>query len=475
MMWEHDCCILARIGLISLMSNQADSVVIGKLADDSGTYRRGAVWISNGKITDVRFGDRLTEGIDADRVINRSESFLLPGFIDAHVHCYSEQGEGMYAATSAAAAGGVTTIVEMPFDAGGPVKNAEVLKQKQDIVHKEANVDVALLGTLWPGGGWREADSMVEAGAIGFKVSTFHTDSHRFPRTSDAELLNTMAAIAANSTTLCVHAENNEIVQELSAQAQHENPFDPMTHVITRPPVSESLGVLTAMEIAADKGAALHLCHMSIPRAIKLADWWRNDGADITLETCPQYLTFTSEDMHTQGARLKVNPPLRSQELVSGLWNGLEKGLVPVISSDHAPWQLEKKSDPEILKNSSGVPGVQTLGIVPLGHALRVDPNPSGLFHNVVKALTEGPATRFGLGERKGKIAPGYDADLVLYTPNENYEITDEEQKSNAGWTPFAGIRPGGKIEATFLRGRQIFSGEKGEVKTGHGQFQSRR
>lgn len=457
------------------MNQIIDSAVIGKIADAKGNYRRGAVLISGEKIVDVIYGDDPLSSVEARHVVDGGDAFLLPGFVDAHVHCYSEEGEGIDAATRAAAAGGVTTIIEMPFDASGPVKNAEVLKQKQSIVYDEANVDVALLGTLWPGGGWREADSMVEAGAIGFKVSTFHTDSNRFPRTSDAELLNTMAAIAANNTTLCVHAENNEIVQDLSAQAQKENPFDPMTHVITRPPVSESLGVLTAMEIAADRGAALHLCHMSIPRAIKLAQWWRNDGADITLETCPQYLMFTEDDMNTHGARLKVNPPLRSREHVDGLWDGVRRGLVPVISSDHAPWHLDKKSNPEVLKNSSGVPGVQTLGIVPLGQALKDDPNPSGEFHNVVQAISEGPANRFGLGDRKGRIAIGYDADLVLYNPDRDFEITDDEQKSNAGWTPFAGLRPGGRVEKTILRGREIYSAQTGQVSSGSGELQTRR
>lgn len=457
------------------MNQNIDSAVIGKLADADGNYRRGAVLIAEEKILDVVFGSDPLSGVKAKHIVDGGDAFLLPGFVDAHVHCYSEEGEGIDAATRAAAAGGVTTIIEMPFDSGGPVKNAEVLKQKQEIVYGEANVDVALLGTLWPGGGWREADSMVEAGAIGFKVSTFHTDSDRFPRTSDAELLNTMAAIAANQTTLCVHAENNEIVQELSAQAQKENPLDPMTHVITRPPVSESLGVLTAMEIAADRGASLHLCHMSIPRAIKLAEWWRNDGADITLETCPQYLMFTKDDMNTQGARLKVNPPLRSREHVNGLWDGVRNGLVPVISSDHAPWHLEMKSNPEVLKNSSGVPGVQTLGIVPLGQSLKDDQNPSDEFHNVVRAISEGPADRFGLGDRKGRIAVGYDADLVLYNPDTGYEITDDEQKSNAGWTPFAGMRPGGRVEKTILRGKEIYSAQTGQVSAGSGELQTRR
>lgn len=324
------------------------------------------------------------------------------------------------------------------------------------------------------GGGWRQAESLAEAGAVGFKVSLFHTDTHRFPRVDDAELLSVMSAVAEVDRTLCVHAENNEIVQHLSAVEKRSNPRDPLTHVRTRPPVSESLGVLTAMEIAHDRGTRLHLCHMSISRAVKLAEWWRNDGADISLETCPHYLTFTAEDMNAQHGRLKINPPLRDQENVEGLWQGLGEGLIPVLSSDHAPWPLSKKDDPEILKNASGAPGVQTVAIMPLGESLRRDSNPSGLFDRTVMALTSGPAERFGLGDRKGSLKPGYDADIMIYRPDSEYTVSDEEQFSNAGWTPYAGMKPGGCVTKTFLRGREIWDAASAMVAGPQGELVTR-
>lgn len=448
---------------------EADHVIIGALADERGHYARGAVWIGDDTVRAVTHGEPTAEQLAGLQVTDVGSAYVLPGAIDAHVHSYSYEGEGLLAATQSAAAGGVTTIIEMPFDKSGPVKDVDAVRKKQDIVAQDAVTDVALLGTLWPGGGWREAENMAAVGVVGFKVSLFHTDANRFPRVDDSELLDVMAAVTDVDLTLCTHAENNEIVQHLSAVEQSSNPYDPLTHIRTRPPVSESLGVLTAMEIAHDRGTRLHLCHMSIPRAIKLAERWREDGADISLETCPQYLTFTAEDMVREGGRLKVNPPLRPADQVEGLWRGVEGGLVPVIASDHAPWPLSMKTNPEILKNGSGVPGVQTLTTVSLGSALQRDSDPSGLFHNAVQALSAGPAARFGIADRKGRLAAGYDADIMIYRPDHKYVITEEEQLSNAGWTPFAGMQPGGYVEMTFLRGRKIFDRAAGELTTGKG------
>jgi allantoinase len=441
-----------------MTSRDSDQVIIGTLADANGSYGPGAVWMAGEKITGVTHTVPEESELSGLTVTDATGAYVLPGAIDAHVHCYSYNGEGMFAATRAAAAGGVTTIVEMPYDETAPVKNVDRLNEKRQIVADEAVTDVALLGTLWPGGGWREAGPMADAGAVGFKVSLFHTHPDRFPRVDDSELLDTMSAVTDVNRTLCVHAENNEVVQHLSKIEAKSNPYDPLTHIRTRPPVSESLGVLTAMEIARDRGTKLHLCHMSIPRAINLCRWWCEDGADITLETCPHYLTFRVEDMKSQGGLLKINPPLRDGDSVDGLWRGIVDGLVPVISSDHAPWPLSMKEDAKILTNKSGVPGVQTVAIVPLGKAFAIDPDPSGLFHNVVKAVTAGPADRFGFGHRKGRLVPGYDADIMIFRPDTDYEITNEEQKSNAGWTPYAGMHPGGFVETTFLRGRRIWN-----------------
>lgn len=439
-------------------------VVVGRIRLDDGTYGPGAVWTDGQNIARVTPGRPEPSATEGYRVIDVGESFVLPGAIDAHVHCYSALEEGMAVATRSAAAGGVTTIVEMPFDADGPINTVERLEYKKGLVDSEAVTDVAVLGTLAPDGGWRQAAALAEGGVVGFKLSLYHTDSFRFPRIDDAELMSAFGAIAETGLTVCVHAENNEIVQELSARAQLEDPLDPLTHVRTRPPVSETLGALTAMEIAHAQGTRLHLCHMSVPRAIDLARWFRDNGTDVTAETCTHYLTFTAEDMTTQGARLKINPPLRERADVEGMWERVADGSVQLLTSDHAPWPIERKLDKEILKNASGAPGVEMLPTLCLGEALRRDPDPSGLFDTVVTALTSAPAERYRFGDRKGRLAPGHDADLMVFTPDADYEVTDESQHSNAGWTPYAGLRPGGRVTLTLSRGEVVWDASTGTV-----------
>lgn len=399
---------------------------------------------------------------------------MLPGGVDAHVHSLSHCGEGITAATSAAAAGGVTTIVEMPFDATGPINDRDRLLAKQDLVNDEAVVDVAMLGTLAPAGGWREAEALADNGVVGFKVSLFLTDSIRFPRINDYELLHVMQASSDTGRTLCTHAENNEIVQSLLEIEGASNPTDPQAHSRTRPPISETLGVLTALEIAANHGTALHVCHLSLPRSIDLVSWYQSQGADVTLETCPHYLSFTEADLDRQRGDLKINPPLRTAADRDGLWNRLGSGAVAVVSSDHAPWPRKFKDHDHILNNHSGAPGVETLVAVTLGGAIRRDPDLSTL-GTVVDALTAGPAKRFGIDHRKGSLEVGKDADIMVFSPDTDVRIDGSALHSNAGWSPYAGMAPGGIVTHTISRGDVVWTREGGLTgRAGRGKILTR-
>ena len=452
---------------------QETLIVRGKIRTETGDWRRGEVRIAGETILTVRELDANGEGAAAGtaEVIDVGDAFVLPGAVDAHVHSLSHHGEGIDAATSSAAAGGVTTILEMPFDHSGPINSRDRLLAKQDLANDEARIDIGLLGTLAPGGGWREADTLAENGAVGFKVSLFDTNAFRFPRISDRELLDVMAAVRGAGRTLCVHAENNEIIKARIQEELDAGSNDPQVHTRTRPPVSETLGALTAMEVAAETGAALHLCHLSLPRSVDLLRWYREQGADITMETCPHYLTFTSGDLDEQRGRLKINPPLRSSEDREGLWQRLASGDIPVISSDHAPWPTELKDKERMLDNSSGAPGVQNVVAVALGGALRR--NPSGaLFAQIVDALTLAPARRYGLDDRKGSLAPGKDADVIVFDPSRDTTIEAATQLSNAGWTPYAGYAPGGQVTHTISRGQVVYTTDAGlTVAAGRGRL----
>lgn len=442
---------------------QPDLVIAGRIRLADGGWGRGEVWVAGERICAVREVTAPGEASASTgaRRIDVGDDFVLPGAVDAHVHCLSHSGEGVAAATRAAAAGGVTTIVEMPFDGSGPIDHLDRLLRKQDLVHSEALVDVALLGTLTPGGGWRHADSLAEGGVVGFKVSLFLTDPERFPRTSDYELLDVMSAVRSVGSTLCTHAENNEVVEGLLALERVGEPGDAQAHTRSRPPVSETLGVLTALEIAADKGAALHLCHLSLPRSIDLVNWYQSQGTDVTLETCPHYLTFTAADLDTQRGRLKINPPLRDAADRVGVWERLENGSVNVVSSDHAPWPVALKNHDRILENRSGAPGVETLTAVALGQALTRDPQLS-TFGAVVDALTIAPARRFGLDARKGSLAAGKDADIMVFSPDADHPVEEDALHSNAGWSPYHGMTLGGRVRLTLSRGRQVWNADSG-------------
>lgn len=444
--------VTARDLAATAFNGLIDTAVRGLVQRPDGGWRLADVLVSGGVIAGIT-----APGVmPARKLIDQGTAYLVPGMVDAHVHSLSHHGEGIAAATRAAAAGGVTTIIEMPYDGAGPIANTDRFHRKVDLANEEAHIDVALLGTALPGGGWREIESLVEAGAAGFKVSIFHTDSERFPRVHDGELLDVFQAIAGADSTVCVHAENNDIIKHLIERYRPEG-ADPLAHIRSRPEVAETLGVLTVLEIGRAAGARVHMCHTSLPRSVDLVNAWASEGADVTMETCPHYLLLDDSDMRSQGTRLKINPPLRTAAAREGLWERLESGRIDVISSDHAPWPIELKIQPNVFDNSSGAPGVQTIYPLVLAEAYRRSPK---AFDAAIQTMTVNPATRYGLAGTKGSIAPGYDADIVAFNPNTTWKVDVSDMRSNAGWTPYEGFEVPGTVELTMSRGKVVYDGE---------------
>jgi allantoinase len=439
----------------------SDFAITGVLRYPDGSWRPGEVVASDGVITHV--GEPTGQPI---RRIDVGRARLLPGIIDSHVHCLSSPAEGITAATRAAAAGGVTTIVEMPFDKAGPINSVERLHAKQAMAAEQAVVDVALLATLAPHGGWSAASDLAKEGACGFKVSLFNTDPHRFPRIDDAELIDVFAAIADTGRTVCVHAENDEIVHALIRRMRDAGETSPPAHARSRPPISETQGVLSVLETAWYTGARAHLCHLSVPRSVDLVRRWALDGADVSLETCPHYLVFTEDDVAAQGGRLKINPPVRSAEAQAGLWDRLCSGEIDIVGSDHAPWPLADKSHANMFDNHSGVPGVETMVPFVLGAALARSEKD---FDAALKAMTSAPAARFGLAARKGALAEGMDADVTVFDPAQPWKVDESRLHSNAGWSPYHGRTSSGRIALTVVRGNVVYDGAAVVGEPGYG------
>jgi len=432
-----------------------DLSIAGRIVKGSGQPVRGEIRVVGGRIVEVRDGEPAPGS--AARLIDVKGAYLFPGVIDCHVHSGSTTAEGIRALTRAAAAGGVTTVVDMPYDVEAPVVSPEILAAKRDKVLREALVDVALLGTVRPGTGGIDVGPLVEAGAVGFKLSLFGTDPHRFPRIPDDQFLEVLAAIREHGSVACVHAENEEIIKPLLARARESGDPSPLGHCRSRPPVSETQAVLTALEYAREMRAPLHLCHLSLARSVDLARSYAAEGLSVTTETCPHYLCFSEEDMERQGGRLKINPPLRAPVEVAGLWERLLAGGIDVVASDHAPWQLSDKTRPLIFDNHSGAPGTETLvNVLAAGLLARGED-----LNRLSDLLAAAPARIFGISHAKGALAPGMDADVMAFDAARPFALDEGELHSNAGWSPYHGMAFPGRVVLTVSRGDVVWDGSQ--------------
>lgn len=421
--------------------------ISGQILDADGVARRAGLVVCDGEI------EAVTDPGGADHEFG--EALLLPGAVDVHVHTRSYAGEGIEACTRAAAAGGVTTIVDMPYDAAGPVDSPAAFAAKVADVQREAVIDVALWATVPPRGPVEHVAELVAAGAAAFKLSTFETHPQRFPRIPDDQLLRAFAAIAQAGGLAGVHAENDEIVRAgIAAQLAAGHGGDPLAHARSRPPVAEEEAIVRCLELARATGVALHVCHVTTARGVALVARARAEGVDVSAETCPHYLLLDETELTRRGGEAKINPPLRAAPLPA---DGLD-----LISSDHVGWPPERKHGPDIFSLASGAPGVELI-VALVADAL----GPAA----VARLVAEAPARRFGLWPRKGNLAPGADADVLVLDPDAEWEIDPARLVTAAGWSPYAGRRVRGRVIAAFSRGRQVCNGERVLGEPGHGRF----
>ncbi len=380
------------------------------------------------------------------------DALILPGGVDVHVHTRSSPDEGIEACTRAAAAGGVTTIVDMPYDHSGPIETPDAFAAKAAAVEREAHIDVALWATVPPRGPIEHVAELVAAGAAAFKLSTFETHPERFPRIPDGQLLAAFEQIAAAGGLAGVHAENDEIVRAgIAAEQAAGRSGDPLAHARSRPPVAEHEAIARCLEFARATGVRLHVCHVSTPRGVALI---RAAGLDVTAESCPHYLLLDESELARRGGEAKINPPLRAAPLPPA---GID-----LIASDHVGWPRARKHGEDIFALASGAPGVEL--IVPLIHDAL---GPSAL----VRLVCEAPARRFGLWPRKGSLLPGADADLMVLDPALEWEIRAATLVTPAGWSPYEGRTVRGRVLATFSRGVEVWDGQTVTGAAGEGAF----
>lgn len=395
---------------------------------------------------------------------------ILPGMVDMHFHCRvpgRTEREDFDTATMAAAAGGITTLVEMPIAKPSP-HTGETFRQRRNYAERRAVIDFGLYGA----GATRDADQareLAEAGATAFKIFLHDPPQGRedeFAGLCAADTATLYQSFAANRPTgllTAVHCEDNDLIRVRTAECAYHGPA---AHRYTRPPQVEELAILRA-GLAAGNGR-VHICHLTSLEGLRAVCYLQEAGVQVTAETCPQYLFFDASLEDTYGAAVKVNPPLRELPHRQALLDGLRQGAILAVASDHAPFLLAERTSVDLLQAPSGIPGAEMFGPLMIDGALR------GLysFPQVAEWTAAAPARLLGFSA-KGGLAPGQDADLLIVDPQDNYVLDPEKcfTRSKSSLAPFAGRKLRGRIRQVLVRGQTVMENNVIRVSPGYGRF----
>jgi len=420
------------------------------------------VLVAAGRIAAVVSPDEVPAGC-----LRRSfgESVVMPGLVDSHVHV-NEPGrtewEGFRSATRAAAAGGVTTIVDMPLNSIPATTTRAALLAKQEAARGQLFVDCGLWGGVVPGNA-DELPAMLAAGACGFKAFLVPSGVEEFPHVEEAELRRALGVLAPRGVPLLAHAELALPIPIPSGDARRYS-----TYLETRPPSWENEAIRLLVRLAAETEGAIHVVHLSSAQALTDLAAARGEGLHVTAETCPHYLTLSAERVPAGRTDFKCSPPIRDEENRERLWTGLGEGVIDMVVSDHSPCSPERKrlETGDFLAAWGGIASLQLRLPVVWTEARRR----GFAIADLARWLCERPAGLAGFGARKGRIEPGFDADLVAWNPEGTFEVRPERLHHRHKLTPYAGLRLEGVVEATFVRGARVFdrdsfpSGEAGEI-----------
>lgn len=441
-----------------------DLIVRGTAVLPDGPLEGAWIAVSDGRIAAIGTG----EAPAAHTVHDAGDDLILPGIIDGQTHACSYGGlPGIRSTTRSAVAGGVTTIVDMPYDNPAPLNTAERLAEKVEAIHAHAHAHVALYGTILPGQAPDEVQPLIDGGVVAFKISTFESSPTRFPRIASDQILGLFSALADSVLPLGVHNEDQEIVRAYIAAARATGQNGIEAHSASRPPAAELAATAQFLELGASAGAHAHIVHLTTARGFQLVDNYLADGFRATGELCVHYLWFDPErDGKALGARMKVNPPIRPGQ-IDALWEEILAGRVAFVSSDHSSWPIDNKLTDSIFDAGAGVPGLETLlpAFFTAAEARGLDAPAL-----TVEQLCERPAKFFGLWPQKGAIRVGADADLTVIarTP----QVWDSARAHDElRWSPFDGRTFSITVARTYLEGRLAFDGQDVVNKPGDGRY----
>lgn len=426
----------------------------------------GEFYVKDGKIAAIT-----SPGSDfsAKETLDAANRIVMPGVIDPHVHGGhgTPERETYRHVSAAAAAGGVTTVLEQPLSVPITVTPQAFLAKKA-AAEADFHVDFGLWGGLVPGA-LDEMAAIAKLGGGAFK--SFMCRCSNYPSTNDGILLAGMRRLAEFGGLSCAHAENDSLIQELVDQCNANGERGPQAFIDSHPPYSETEAVLRYIYLLRQApGAKGHIAHCSVPEGVRAVHAAQQLGLDITVETCPQYLGLSQDDLFLKGGVAKCDPPPRSNEMREDLWHCVLEGQVDMIVSDHSPHPFDQKVVPmeRFTTAAEGVNGLETMLPVILEE---------GVFQRnlpltaVARMMSENPARRFGLYGRKGALEVGFDADFNLIDMQRSWLCQAEKMHYLNKHTPFDGREFRGCIDATYLRGQLISQNRQIMVEPGFGRF----
>jgi allantoinase len=383
---------------------------------------------------------------------------ILPGLVDAHVHI-NEPGrtdwEGFATATRAAAAGGVTTLVDMPLNSSPVTTTADALAQKLAAAEEKLWVDCGFYGGVVAGSS-QHIEPLAAAGVLGFKAFLCPSGIDEFPAATESDLRAAMPRIASAGLPLLIHAELVGPSPGAALERLAAEPRSYAAYLASRPPQWEYRAIELMLRLCREYGCRLHIVHLSSADALPLLEQARAAGLPVTVETCPHYLVFAAEEIPDGDTRFKCAPPIRERQNRERLREALREGRIDYLASDHspAPPALKHLDTGNLERAWGGIASLQlTLPIV--WTMIRQWPGVGPA--DLVQWLSRRPARLVGLGQRKGALAAGYDADLIVFDPDAEFTVSPQMLHHRHPVTPYEGRRLQGRVDRTVLRGRTVF------------------
>ena len=434
----------------------ADLVITGTRIVTPSGERPGAVVVEQGVITAVVPREQTPP---TTTTIDAGTAAVLPGMVDSHVHL-NEPGrtewEGFASGTRAAAAGGITSVVDMPLNSIPVTTNVAALRRKAAAADGAALVDYGFWGGVIPQN-LSDLGPLLEVGVLGFKVFLVPSGIDEFPKTPERALAAAMRRLAEHDAVLLAHAEAPGVVERATRRARGD-PRRYETWLSTRPIEAELDAIDQLLELSDRTGCRIHIVHLACAEAIPRIEEARRDGVPVTVETCPHYLTFAAEEIPDGATTFKCAPPIRARHHREALWDGLAGGVIDLVASDHSPAPPELKclESGDFLQAWGGIASLElSLAALWTGAWER-----GRTLEDVARWLSAGPARLAGLS-RKGRIAPGCDADLVIFDPNELWTVDPAALRQRHPVTPYAGLALQGRVQRTFVRGICVYESGK--------------